>query len=207
MTGRVTMPVIGLVGGVGAGKSTAADQFAALGCTLIDADKIGHELLADEEVCRELRSRWGERVFRSDGFVDRAALADIVFKHSSELDALNQIMHPRIGGRIARRIEQAQRDCEVPAVVLDAATLFEAGWDNMCTHVVFVAAPHDRRVSGAASKGMDRQEWLLREKSQISLDNKRAKCYCTLDNSSSVSHLCEQVRRVFQRVVHQADRP
>jgi len=199
-------PVIGLVGGVGAGKSTAAAELAALGCAVIDADKIGHELLAAPQVRQQLRKRWGGRVFSPDGSVDRRKLAEIVFQDPAQLDALNEIMRDRLGRAIAERIEQAQSDPDVPAVVLDAAIMFEAGWDKMCTHVVFVSAPPAHRAARSADKGLDEKAWRLRENSQISLDKKQAKCYCTIDNSSSVSHLCEQVRGIFQRVVHQADR-
>ena len=76
-------PVIGLVGGFGAGKSTAAAEFVALGCELIDGDAIGYELLGDREVTQQLRDRWGKKIFRPDGSVDRKALGDIVFENTA----------------------------------------------------------------------------------------------------------------------------
>ena len=199
-------PVIGLVGGVGAGKSTAAAAFAALGCALIDADEIGYELLAEPDVRNQLRKRWGRRVFSPDGSVNREALAEIVFQDAAQLDALNDIMQDRIGRRIAQRIEQGQDDPDASAVVLDAAIMFEAAWDKMCTHVLFVSAPPAQRAARAAAKGLHEKAWRRRENSQISLDTKQTKCYCSLDNSSSAAYLREQVRGIFQRVVHQADR-
>jgi dephospho-CoA kinase len=201
-------PVIGVVGGIGAGKSTVAAELVRLGCGLIDADAIGHELLSDPDVQAELRRRWGEGGFGPDGGVDRGALARRVFHDPQELAALNAIMHPRMRRRMEERIARLAQDPSAAAVVIDAAVLFEAGWDDLCTHVVFVQAPEDARARRVqASRGWDRATWTAREKSQISLDSKARRCYVVLENSSSVSRLQEQVRKLFCRVIHVAERP
>ena len=137
----IRKPVIGIVGGIGAGKSTAAGQFAALGCRLVDADRIGHELLAEPDVQAEIRRRWGDAAFAPGGQVSREALAELVFDSPAELDALNAILHPRIRRRMEQAIAEAQADASAAGVVLDAAVMFEAGWDDLCTHRVFVGAP------------------------------------------------------------------
>lgn len=195
-------PVIGIVGGIGAGKSTAAEAFAALGCSAIDADAVGHAMLDQQDVKEQLRRRWGDRVFAPDGSVDRAAVGEIVFGDQTELEALNSIMWAPMGERIAQLIARALADQAVPAVVLDAAVLLEAGWDKLCTHLLFVDSPDADRARRAAGRGLDVQAWRSREKSQISLDIKRSGCYRTLDNSSSVSHLQQQVRLIYHRILH-----
>ena len=203
-------PVIGVVGGVGAGKTTAAAEFEALGCVRVDADAIGHELLGEEAVRRAIRRRWGSDVFLPDGAVDREALAEVVFANPAELAALNDLLHPRIGRRIAEAIDRAAADPAVPGVVVDAALLFEAGWDGLCTHVVFVEADPAQRAQrarrSAAARSWSDEQWRLRENSQISLDRKRARCWDVLDNSSGISYLRKQVRRVFERLARQAGR-
>ncbi len=194
-------PVIGIVGGVGAGKSTAAGEFVALGCRLVDADKIGHELLGEPDVQAEIRRRWGDEAFAPDGQVSRRALAEVVFNSPAELEALNAILHPRIRRRTAQAIAEAQGDASVAGVALDAAVMFEAGWDDLCTHRVFVAAPaveRQRRV--AESRRWSVEAWRAREKSQISLDIKAGRCEYTLDNRFSASFLHEQVRLLFHRI-------
>jgi len=196
------VPVIGVVGGVGAGKSTAARELAALGGSLIDADAIGHELLGEPDVQAALRARWGDRAILPGGQVDRGALARIVFADADELAALNAVMHPRIRRRIEQAIAAARRDPAVKAVVVDAAVLFEAGWDDLCTHVVFVAAPaEERRRRAATARGWDEAAWRRRENSQISLDTKAARCDYILQNRVNVSSLHEQARRIFKRIV------
>ncbi len=194
-------PVIGIVGGVGAGKTAAAGEFAALGCRLIDADKIGHELLREPDVLAEVRRRWGDAVLGLDGQVVRAALAEVVFHSPAELAALNAILHPRIRRAMELAITDAQADESVKAVVMDAAVLLEAGWDDLCTHRVFVSAPaDDRRRRVAQSRHWSDETWAAREKSQISLDTKASVCEYTLDNRLGASFLREQVRVIFHRI-------
>ncbi len=201
-------PVIGIVGGIGAGKSTVAAEFAVCGCTLIDGDAIGYELLGKSEVQAELRRQWGDGIFREDGGVDREALGKKVFGAPDALERLNRIMHPRIRRRIAEQIAAAQTEPNARAIVLDAAVLFEAGWDDMCTHLVFVRAPDElRRQRACEARGWNDATWTQREKSQISLDMKANRCDDTIDNSSTVSCLREQVRLLLDQIVPAADCP
>lgn len=194
-------PVIGLAGGIGAGKSLVADEFARLGCEVIDGDAIGHELLSLPEVCQMLRHQWGDGIFNPDGSVNRQALGRIVFDDRDALDRLNGILHPLIRRRIEERIAMADRNAAVPAIVLDAAVLFEAKWDDLCTHLVFVQAPGDSRAARVVQRGWDRRTWASRENSQISLDKKAARCQYSIDNSSSEFYLREQVHQLFRQLV------
>ena len=116
-TSDSSIPVIGVVGGIGSGKSTAASQFAALGCAVIDGDAIGHELLRREDVRQEVHRRWGDAVFTDAGEVDRRALAKIVFADETQLSALNRILHPRIRRRMVEQIKSFQGE-DIPAIVL-----------------------------------------------------------------------------------------
>lgn len=198
--------MFGLAGGVGSGKSTAAAVLGELGCAVIDGDAIGQELLDDPNVARQLRRRWGDRIFGPDGAVDRQALAAIVFQDHDELGRLNAILHPPIRRRMAERIAALASDAGAGAAVLDAAVLFEAGWDELCTHLVFIDAPgRDRRRRVAAQRGWDRRTWARREKSQISLDKKRRRCDYIINNSSSVPCLRERIRELFRNIVPDAD--
>jgi dephospho-CoA kinase len=199
-------PVIGLVGGVGAGKSTVAAALAELGCAVIDADRVGHGVIQTPAVRDALVERWGRRILGDDGRVNRAAVAEIVFEDEGELAFLNGLMHPAIAERIARRIDELQQQDDVPAIVLDAAVMLEAGWDHQCDTLVFVDAPADERFARVrAVRGWDEDRWRERENSQFSIDRKAASCDHRVRNSSSESHLREQVRTLFHRLVHNAD--
>jgi len=199
-------PVIGIVGGVGSGKSTAAAAFERLGCARIDADAIAHEMLGEADIRQAIRRRWGLGVFAADGQVDRKALAEVVFDDEGELAELNRLLHPGVCRRMRRRIDEALADPATPAVVVDAPVLLEAGCEQMCTDLVFIVTdPSQRRQRVANQRGWDTSVWEKREKRQISLDIKRAKCDHIVDNRSSVSHLREQIRLLFQRICPDVD--
>jgi dephospho-CoA kinase len=204
-------PIIGILGGIGAGKSVVAAQFVQLGCYLIDGDAIGHDVMRQDDVKELVRRQWGGGVFTPQGQIDRKALGRIIFNEQAggqQLELLNQIMQPRIGERISMLIHQANELPDVPAIILDAAIMIEAGWDRFCSHFVFVSAPADIRASRVVSeRGWDEQSWRQREKLQFSLDAKRQRCYFTVDNSSSMSCLYEQIREVLRQIVNNADRP
>ena len=199
-------PVIGIIGGIGSGKTTVADELAALGCAVVDADVIGHELLENPDVLDELRRRWGDGILTGEGKADRAALADVVFASSEELKTLNDILHPRIGRQMARAVDKAMADELVEAIVLDAPLLVEAGLNELCSHVIFVDTPSAvRYLRVSEQRGWEKENWELREKMQISLDIKRSMCDYSIDGSSSVSHLRQQVRKLYPRITHPAD--
>jgi dephospho-CoA kinase len=197
-------PVIGIVGGIGSGKTTAAREFTKHCGFVIDCDVVGHELLGDDTVCRELREHWGESIFADDGSVDRDILGKIVFDSKNQLDALNAILHPRIAARIAELIATAQADPKIIMIAIDAAVLFEAGWDKFCTHTIFVKAPLSQRVKRVTeTRGWSKQTLLQRESSQFSLDSKAAKCSHTVDNCSTESHLKEQIFQFVKHIPHE----
>ncbi|MFW6132288.1 MAG: dephospho-CoA kinase [Planctomycetota bacterium] len=199
-------PVIGVTGGVGAGKSTVAQTLGACGCEVIDADALGHEVIQTPSVRDALVARWGAGVRDADGRVDRAAVARIVFDDADELAFLNAQMHPPLRDRMAERIAHARRNRQRRGVALDAAVLFEAGWDDLCTHTVCVTAPRAQRTDRLRrERGWDEGELDRREKRQISLDTKLAMCDYTLENSSGVSRLRKQVRTLFHDILHSVD--
>jgi dephospho-CoA kinase len=203
---RREIPVIGIVGGIGAGKSTVAAELAALGCLVIDGDAIGHELRESAGVKKTLRAEWGDGIFDASGSVSRRALAEKVFSDPAALARLNRILAPRFRRRIRRRIEQGRADPNVPAIVLDAAVLLEARWDGLCTHCLFVRASDRRRQARAATRGWTARQWKARENSQISLDIKAARCDYMVDNSSSIPRVREQIRRIFREITKASDR-
>ena len=197
-------PVIGIVGGIGSGKTTAAGEFTEHGGFVIDCDAVGHELLDDDIVRCELRKRWGESVFAPDGSVNRSALGKIVFSNKKQLDALNAILHPRIAARISELIETAQANPKIKIVAIDAAVLFEGGWDKFCTHTIFVEAPLSQRIKRVTkTRGWDEQTLLKRESSQNSLDSKAARCSYTVVNCSTESHLKEQIIQLIKQIFHE----
>jgi len=200
-------PVIGIAGGIGAGKSLTGEKFAELGCAVVSGDEIGHELLRDADVAAEVVRQWGDGVLDADGQIDRSALGRIVFDAPGEMAKLTGILHPRIRSQMAEQIAAAQANAAAVAVVVDAAVLFEAGWDDLCDCVVFVDAPRAARLARVAEvKGWDQTALGKRERLQIELDKKRRMCDYIIDNHASDSHLCETIRQLLDRIVSTKDR-
>jgi dephospho-CoA kinase len=173
------VPVLGLVGGVGSGKSHVAVGLAAQrNVAVIAADPIGHEVLRRPAVKAQVRQRWGDTVFTPDGEIDRARVGQLVFGDDpasrDRRQQLEAITHPEITREVLRRIDMHQAQPHLEAIVLDAALLLEAGWREFCDHVIFVDSPlADRQRRVAASRGWSAEELARREASQWPLERKR----------------------------------
>ncbi|HEV58353.1 MAG TPA: dephospho-CoA kinase [Phycisphaerales bacterium] len=190
--------VIGLLGGIGSGKSTVAREFARRGCPVIDADAIGHELLDAEPHRTRLVETFGEEIIGAEGRVDRRALADCAFASAEAVATLNGILHPPIRQRCQEEIGRHQAKGRGPAIVLDAPLLVEAGLADACDVLVFVECDRSRRFERWARGDRDRAAALeKRENFQISLDMKRQMADYIVGNNSGLSAITEQVARIL----------
>src|SRR2546425_1086696 len=125
-------PVIGLSGGIGAGKSTVAAMLAERGAHVIDADRVGHDVYRPGTAgFQQVTEAFGTRVVAPDGTIDRRALAGIVFGDPSALARLNAIAHPLIVAELGRRITAARLASVSRPIVVEAAILAEAGWRTL----------------------------------------------------------------------------
>lgn len=160
---RGAVRVVGIVGPIGSGKSTVARILGELGAEVIDADRIAHEVLGDDEVRRALRQRHGDGVFAPDGAVDRRALAAAVFgpgpERAAALGHLEGLVHPRVHGRIAARLAAVRAAAATlpagvpaPVVVLDVPLLVRAGWVAECDRVVVLACDDGVRRARIAAR-------------------------------------------------------
>jgi len=194
--------VIGILGGIGSGKSTAAREFAKLGCAVIDADQIAHELLDEPAVRQKLTALFGRDILGADGTVSRAKLGKIVFSDPQKLRQINTLVHPLVLERADRLIRRYQRQDSVKAIVLDMPLLMEVGWDDRCDRLVFIRCAPDLREKRARKAGPGSgNEMKIREKFQISLDTKASAVDNTIDNNSDVSALARQVANIFSDVL------
>ncbi len=195
-------PIIGLAGGIGAGKSTVAAIFAELGAAVIDSDRLNHEELNTREVLDQLRQWWGDVVTQPDGRADRDAIRRIVREDPQALKQLEGLVHPRIARRTAALIAGWQADPGVRAIVWDAPLLFEVGLAERCDCVVFVeAAGAVRQARVCQRRGWGVEDLERLEKLQNPLDLKRASADYTVENNSDMNALRQQVAEVFSRIL------
>ncbi|HMP78254.1 MAG TPA: dephospho-CoA kinase [Pirellulaceae bacterium] len=209
------MIVIGIVGGVGAGKSYVASLFGKLGAVVVDADRIGHEVLNDPSIRCQLQSLFGMEIVAATGEVDRKRLAHLVFgaetEHANRLQQLESVTHPEIEKRLRNKLDEL-RARGVVAAVLDAAVMMRTGWHRVCDVLVFVEADEETRWSRVASRGWNREEWEFRESRQTSLVDAKSACRWAILNGGQVSPSpWDQVNLIWERLGlgdrHHADQP
>ncbi|HED54620.1 MAG TPA: dephospho-CoA kinase [Phycisphaerales bacterium] len=189
--------VLGIVGGIGSGKSFIARLMGEAGAVVYDADQEVTRLYERPEVLDTIRSWWGDEAV-VDGQLDRATVARVIFEDESQRDRLESLLFPLLAEHRAALIRQAERD-GVKAVVIDAPLLFEAGLDEECDAVLFVDTPRDIRLRRLKSRsGWDEAELDRREKAQLPLDVKRERSDYVLSGAGTV----EEVR---DRVLHFLD--
>ena len=209
MSIRDFVPVIGLIGGVGSGKSAVARWIGnCKDVVVINGDSIGHQVLTTSETKEDIRSRFSDSVFNERGDVDRNVMGRMVFGSSAEhrqaRTGLEQIVHPKIRKEIVNRIQIARSSGAYEAIILDAAVLLEAGWNDLCHAVVFVEASEECRLKRVThSRGWDEISLKFRESSQLSLDEKRNAAHEIIDNSGTLQESGAQLEKILERIINE----
>ena len=199
MSRRFSRPVIGLAGGIGAGKSEVAAILAEAGCVVVDSDALARQALADPAVISRITEWWGDDVLDASGGVDRRRVADIVFSDETERRRLESVVHPWVEARRREQFEAAPADA--PALVIDAPLLFEAGLDAECDAVLFVDADRRTRLERLrAGRGWDEKEVQRREESQWPLDVKRRSADYVIRNHGDRAALAAEVHHALQQI-------
>jgi len=147
------VPLVGLTGGLGAGKSTALAALERLGAAVLSTDAVVHELYDSDEIRDAVRGRWGPEV-APDGAVDRAAVARCAFAAEDERRWLEGLLWPRVGARVAAWITAVRERSPLPrAAVVETPLLFEAGMDGLYDATIAVVAPEEIRRDRALGRG------------------------------------------------------
>lgn len=198
--GRTTsvprMIELGLTGGIGSGKSTVAEMLVSLGAVLIDADVIVHELQAPgTPVLAAMADRFGGAIVRSDGSLDRRAVADIVFSDPAALEDLNAIVHPAVSAEMQGRRE-ALADTDA-TVILDIPLLVESRYDGLAG-IVVVDLPEELQVERlVAFRRFDPDDARARVDAQVGRAERLARADFVIDNSGDLVALTAEVDRCW----------
>ena len=181
------MLVIGLTGSIGTGKSEAASHMAQLGATVINADQVGHEAYTPHsEGWRRVVEAFGEGILGADGEIDRGALGSIVFSQPEQLAKLNKIMHPLIARMVAGKIE-GLRSRKAAVVVVEAALLFEAGWEFLVHEVWSTDSPEQAVIKRLLERnGWGAEEVRKRVSSQMDRNERLERSDFIIDNSGEI---------------------
>lgn len=200
------MFLVGLTGGIGSGKSTVAERFAARGWPVVDADEVAREVVEPGEPALEaLAGRFGAQILRADGSLDRPALARVAFADDTARADLDRLTHPRIAARIAERLatlgaEDREDDGPLIAVV-DHPLLIETGQVGRFDEVVVVLAPEEVRVARLTRhRGLDEADVRARMRSQTDDARRRAVATHLIDNDGDLADLEAAIGEVVDRI-------
>lgn len=202
--------VVGLTGAIGGGKSTAAALLARRGAFVIDADSVGHQVLNEPLIRARLIERFGPEILapaqdQAGRPIDRRALGAIVFADPAARRDLESIVHPVMRARFLAQIAQTLQSRSAPLIVLDAAILFEAGWDDLCDRIVYIDAPRAVRLDRVErSRGWTADRLLARERAQAPADDKIARADLVLDNDGDPAALDRGLDRLRDLLGNQA---
>ncbi|MEM7230877.1 MAG: dephospho-CoA kinase [Planctomycetota bacterium] len=198
--------IVGILGGIGAGKSTVTRMFVDEGAEALDADRIAHDVLDLPVIQKEVRDRWGADVFDAEGRVDRARLAAVVFERGkgdgtpsggteTELSVLESLIHPEVRRRIEASIRRFRSEGG-KLLILDVPLLLGTPLEEHCEALLFVDSRVDARIDRTESRGWSPDDHQRRESRQAPVDAKRLAATHTIDNKGDLDALREQVQRL-----------
>ncbi len=190
---------VGLTGGLASGKSFVGHALADLGCHLIQADELGHQvLLPGAEAYDEVVQEFGNDILDQDGFIDRKKLGELVFGQPELLEKLSKIVHPKVGARQKRIIDEIVQADPKAIIVVEAAILVETGSYKRCDRLIVAVCSAEQQMERAMKRGAyTREEVLARLSRQLPLEEKLKVADYVIDTSGTKEDTIAQVRAVY----------
>ena len=195
------MKVIGLTGGIGSGKSLVANLLKReYGAFILDTDSIAKAQMEPGGASyQEVIDYIGREIVLSDGTIDRAGLAAIIFNNSQKRLQINQITHPKVLTEVKRVIRTLNEQGDVPYLVVETALMLEAGYDNICDEVWYVYAPEEeRRIRLKKERGYSEEKINSIFKNQKKDSEYRRKYSRVLENIGNITMLEKQVEQLLK---------
>jgi len=193
------MLTIGVMGGIGSGKSTVTAILADLGAPVIDADKVGHSIYApDGPAYPDMIEAFGEGILAPDHTIDRKKLGPIVFADPAALQRLNAIVHPKMFARMRAMIDAIRANGESRPIVVEAAILIEANWQPLFSEIWLVVASRERVIERVErDRGLKPDQTEARIKAQLSDGERRKHASLVINNDGTIEALRQQVAKVW----------
>ncbi|MDD5091810.1 MAG: dephospho-CoA kinase [Candidatus Wallbacteria bacterium] len=189
------MPVVGITGRAGSGKSTVSRILRSSGYIVIDVDRVGHIALRDHSVKDRIRGLFGDSVFDESGKIDRSVLGGMVFGNPGKMAGLNGIVWPCMKQRLVLMVRAACEKSNGKPVFVDAAVLFQAGFSEVCDKVVKIEADDEIRAGRLAERSGPEKAAKIME-SQKDMENGISACDFIIGNNGSIEDLRTEVGRV-----------
>ena len=199
--------VIGLTGGIGCGKSEAAQFLESLGAVHLDADAVSRKLTAEGgEALDEIRRVFGDAAFHADGTLDRGKLGKLVFGNEPARRALERILHPLVQRKMLAAMDEAAR-AGAKAVVLDVPLLFETGMDALCDETWALYVDRDKQIARIVARdGLSPDDALARIESQMPTEQRNARATYAINTDKPVERTRAELEQLYRAALKRADR-
>lgn len=189
--------IIGITGSIACGKSLVSNYLQEKGYTIIDADKIGHMVLENDEVKKQLVNKFGKSILK-DNEVNRVTLGKLVFENNENLKELNNIIHPQIRKNISEQIQVHKNE---KLVFVDVPLLFEAKFDDLVEKIIVVSLDEKIQLERLMNRNsLSKEEALQRIKSQVPVREKEKLGDYVVDNSFIQENTYNQVDRILEKL-------
>ena len=200
------MVIVGLTGGLGAGKTTIAGLFHDCGAIIIDADELAREVVKPGKIAwREIKKNFGNEVFHANKTLNRQALASVVFQQPSQLHILQQIIHPRVAREQRKRTRAITKASPEAVIIYEAPLLIEAGAHRRMDHIIVVTADRATQITRVCRRdGCTKTAALLRIKQQMPLRQKLQYADTILDGTWPRSRLRPVVQSLYRTYQYEA---
>lgn len=199
------IPVIGLTGVIGSGKSRVAEEFRNQCCYVIDADQQAREILERPSTLKIIQRWWGPSVV-SEGKPNRRAIADVIFKNPVQKLQFEQFIYSIMDVEREILIEHARRTPEVVAVVIDAPLLIEANVHKECDAVIVVSCSDEHRHARIQNRGWTADQLKRREDCQLSPEEKLAFADYVIENDGLAEDISPQVQSIIDQILRERHR-
>lgn len=195
--------ILGLTGGIGAGKTLVSNHLAALGIEIVDADVIARDVVAiGSDGLNAIEQHFGKTILLDDGSLNRAKLREIIFADSEQKSWLNNLMHPLIRQNITAQLDAATS----PYVVLSAPLLFENKLDALCDHTLLVDVPVEVQLARTANRDSVSTEQVKNIiAAQMSREDKLQKADSIIDNHRDIDSVLIDVEELHLAFLQQAE--
>ncbi len=191
------IPLLGITGGVGSGKSVVMQILSEeYGAGIILADQVGHDLMEPGAVCyQEILHQFGQSILDEKGQIDRHALSALVFDNKEKLQTLNALTHTAIRREILDRIAAYRKEGRVPFIALEAALLIEENYEELLDCLWYIYVTEENRIKRLMeSRGYSREKCRQIMASQLPEEVFRAHCQKVIDNNGSCEQTAASVR-------------
>jgi dephospho-CoA kinase len=197
------MKRVGLTGGIASGKSVVCEMLRKKGCTILDADRIAHELIQRGQPCYlPVVEAFGSEILDSAAEIDRQRLGALVFGNPPSLQRLNQIVHPVVIRQIQSKLAIIDFGIHGSRVIVEASVMVESGFHTSFEYLILVTCELEQQVERLRIRnGFSEEQARLRIAAQIPLERKKPLADWVIDNSGSLEKTQAQVDQLWEDLI------